>query len=1119
MPVRNDATLTQIAAANPNTSTWLAANAGSGKTRVLTDRVARLLLQGVPPQRILCLTYTRAAATEMQNRLFRRLGAWAMADDADLKDALDELGVEAGENTAELRNSARTLFARAIETPGGLKLQTIHSFCAALLRRFPLEAHVSPNFVEMDDRAAEVLQADLLDQLASGSEQDRFDQIAEILGEGELAKLTKQVIRARAGFEPPLSREGLAQLFEISSDLTLPQLVQDTFRAADNLLLSELRDLLLKREKTDLSHGHKLEGLNLNSPSNAWFPVLEGLLLFGATTKTADPFSPKHGKWPTAAARKLLSDGQLDALNDLIDRVAEAREKRVALTALDRSAALHRFAEWLLPAYADAKAARGWLDFDDLILKARALLGNPSVAQWVLFRLDGGIDHILVDEAQDTSPEQWQIIRDLAREFATGESARPDLQRTIFVVGDPKQSIYSFQGADPNGFEQMRGYFERALTDASEPFQTQSLRHSFRSSPAILSAVDATFVAAGQQGLGMASEHLAFHSTLPGRVDLWPVVPKSDDPDPLPFDSPVDALSAEDHRLKLARQVVQEMKDILDRGTRITTSSGEARLVTPGDFLILVQSRREMFHEIIRACKDQGLPVAGADRLRIGGELAVRDLVALLKFAATPEDDLSLATVLRSPLCNWSEQDLFDLAHKRKTKFLWRAMRDREDAGSSTMQLLHDTLDQSDFLRPFDLIDRILTRHEGRKNLLARLGPEAEDGIDALLAQALSYETGNVPSLTGFIGWMAQDTSDLKRALDQQGDRIRVMTVHGAKGLESPIVILPDCAERRPPAPGKLIRAENGSVLWRMSKAEAPESMANAIDAASTKDEDERMRLLYVAMTRAENWLIIAAAGKTEKDCWYRFAKTGLEALGATSLQRPDGLGLRWQVVDWPTEASPNRSPAAVSATALPDWTEHHAGAPATGEKPLSPSDLGGAKVVGPDPEGLALAEAMARGSALHWALEYLPKFKQTQWPTVAEDGPDGISDVLDEAHRILTNPALSHIFTPESLAEVSIIARLEELNGAQISGQIDRLLVSDDHVTAIDFKSNAAVPELAKDAPEGLLRQMGAYQAALRQIYPDRRVNCAILWTRTSQLMTLDDTHMRAALARTPTS
>ena len=1119
MPGRNDATLTQIAAANPNTSTWLAANAGSGKTRVLTDRVARLLLQGVPPQRILCLTYTRAAATEMQNRLFRRLGAWAMADDADLKDALDELGVEAGENTAELRNSARTLFARAIETPGGLKLQTIHSFCAALLRRFPLEAHVSPNFVEMDDRAAEVLQADLLDQLASGSEQDRFDQIAEILGEGELAKLTKQVIGARAGFEPPLSREGLAQLFEISADLTLPQLAQETFCAADNLLLSELRDLLLKREKTDLTHGHKLEGLDLNSPDKSWFPVLEGLLLFGATTKTADPFSPKHGKWPTAAARKLLSDGQLDALNDLMDRVAEAREKRIALTALDRSAALHRFAEWLLPAYADAKAARGWLDFDDLILKARALLSNPSVAQWVLFRLDGGIDHILVDEAQDTSPEQWQIIRDLAREFATGESARPDLQRTIFVVGDPKQSIYSFQGADPNGFEQMRGYFERALTDASEPFQTQSLRHSFRSSPAILSAVDATFVAAGHQGLGVASEHLAFHSTLPGRVDLWPVVPKSDDPDPLPFDSPVDALSTEDHRLKLARQVVQEMKDILDQGTRITTSSGEARLVTPGDFQILVQSRREMFHEIIRACKDQGLPVAGADRLRIGGELAVRDLVALLKFAATPEDDLSLATVLRSPLCNWSEQDLFDLAHKRKTKFLWRAMRDREDAGSSTMQLLHDTLDQSDFLRPFDLIDRILTRHEGRKNLLARLGPEAEDGIDALLAQALSYETGNVPSLTGFIGWMAQDTSDLKRALDQQGDRIRVMTVHGAKGLESPIVILPDCAERRPPAPGKLIRAENGSVLWRVSKAEAPESMAIAIDAASTKDEDERMRLLYVAMTRAENWLIIAAAGKTEKDCWYQFSKTGLKALGATSLQRPDGLGLRWQVGDWPTEASPKRSPAALSATALPGWTEHHAGAPAAEEKHLSPSDLGGAKVVGPDPEGLALAEAMARGSALHWALEYLPKFKQTQWPTVAEDGPDGISDVLDEAHRILANPALSHIFTPESLAEVSIIARLEELNGAQISGQIDRLLVSDDHVTAIDFKSNAAVPELAKDTPEGLLRQMGAYQAALRQIYPDRRVNCAILWTRTGQLMTLDDTHMRAALARTPTS
>lgn len=1113
----SDATLTQIAAANPATSTWLAANAGSGKTRVLTDRVARLLLRGVPPQRILCLTYTRAAATEMQNRLFKRLGAWAMAEDGALKDALDELGLEPGENNAEVRGAARTLFARAIETPGGLKLQTIHSFCASLLRRFPLEAHVSPSFIEMDDRSAEVLQADLLDQLASGPEQARFDKIAALLGEGELARLTKQVIGARASFGEPLGREDLCAAFELDPGMTLETLVGDTFAPGDGPTLTALRDLLLTCGGNDLKAGQRLVGMDFTKPNTDWFAPLEHILLTGAGAKA--PFSAKIGSFPTKATRAVF-DGHMDQLDGLMARIEGARETRIALEAVEKTAALHAFADWILPAYAAAKTARGWLDFDDLILKARALLTDPSVAQWVLFRLDGGIDHILVDEAQDTSPVQWQIIRDLAREFASGQGARPDIQRTIFVVGDPKQSIYSFQGADPAGFEQMRDFFEGAMIAASEPFQTQNLRYSFRSATAVLQAVDATFRAVDHQGLGMASEHLSFHGDMPGRVDLWQVEPKAEAEEALPFDSPVDALSQQDHRLILARRVVDEMADILNNRTQITTTDGITRPVTPGDFLILVQSRREMFHEIIRACKDLDLPVAGADRLRVGGELAVRDLMALLRFAATPEDDLSLATVLRSPLCNWTEGQLFDLAHKRDTNFLWRALRDRKDAPPETMDLLQDTLRQADFLRPFDLIDRILTRHNGRTNLLARLGAEAEDGIDALLAQALSYEQGNVPSLTGFIGWMAQDTSDLKRALDQQGDRVRVMTVHGAKGLEAPIVILPDCAKRQAPTPGKLLKMPDGPVLWRSSKAEATAQMAEAMEAASARDQDERMRLLYVAMTRAENWLIMAAAGDADKDCWYAHAKDGLGALGAAPLVRPEGIGVRWESGVWPEAAADQPDAPSVTATPdLPDWTHAHAPAPIKDAGPLSPSQLGGAKVIGPDPEGLALDEAMARGTALHWALEHFPKHPEDRWNAIASAGPDGVADIIDEARGVLNAPALARVFALDTLAEVSISTALPELGNQRISGQIDRLIVTDTEVTAVDFKSNAAVPASATDTPEGLLRQMGAYQSALAQLYPDRKITCAILWTRTAQLMPLDDAQMRAALVRATTS
>ncbi len=1112
---RDDATQTQILAATPQSSTWLEANAGSGKTRVLTDRVARLLLRGVPPQRILCLTYTRAAATEMQNRLFRRLGAWAMAEDATLQQALDDLGVDPADNTPEVLRSARTLFARAIETPGGLKLQTIHSFCAALLRRFPLEAGVSPGFVEMDDRSAELLQADLLDQLAGGPDQPIFDDMARLLGGGGLQQLTKAVIGARASFDPVQDRAGLAAKLGLPADLTLEALAQQTFGPGDCALLAALRTLLLTRGGNDLKAGQKLCALDLDHPSTDWFAVLEGVLLFGAGAKA--PFAAKVDAFPTKDGREAFAD-HIDDLNDLMMRVEGARQTRLAVQALDRSTALHAFAGWLLPAYAQAKQDRGWLDFDDLILKARALLSDSGVAQWVLFRLDGGIDHILVDEAQDTSPVQWDIIRDLAREFATGQGARADVQRTIFVVGDPKQSIYSFQGADPDGFGRMRDYFETALTAAQEPFQTRSLKFSFRSASAILQVVDETFAALGHQGLGGDSAHAAFHGAMPGRVDLWPLIEKTETPEPLPFDSPVDALPETDHRLRLARQVVDEMVRLIAQGTQITTSDGTTRPVTAGDFLILVQRRSDIFHEIIRACKDRGLPVAGADRLRIGGELAVRDLMALLRFAALPEDDLSLATVLRSPLCNWTEAQLFKVASGRAGLPLWAAIRDRADVPTETLGLLRDCLEQADFLRPFDLIDRVLTRHDGRANLLARLGAEAEDGIDALLAQALTYEQGNVPSLTGFVGWMSQDTSDLRRALDQQGDRVRVMTVHGAKGLESPIVILPDCGARKPPGGGNLIRLADGTVLWRGAKSDATPEIAQAMDAAATRDAEERLRLLYVAMTRAESWLIVAAAGDTDDASWYEAVRTGLERRGAARMPGPDtGETLRFETGDWPAPLGrPAQPPAAPGAPApLPDWMRDHAARPTDPSPSLSPSDLGGAKVAGFDEDALDQDAAKARGTALHWLLEHLPGQPPARWAHLATLGPAGCTDLLDDARAVLTAPDLAPYFGPDGLAEVSITADLPGLGGRRILGQIDRLLVGPDHVTAIDFKSNAAVPDRAEDVPEGLLRQMAAYHEALCQLYPAHDVRCAILWTKTARLMPLDPAHLRAALAR----
>ncbi len=1106
------ATLAQMRAADPSLSTWLSANAGSGKTSVLIDRVARLLLQNVPADRILCLTYTKAAATEMQNRLFERLGGWAMLEDAELAARLDKLGLERITNTPDLRKTARTLFARAIETPGGLKIQTIHSFCSALLRRFPLEAGVAPAFVEMDDRTAQRLRADILDAMAGGSNQDAFDAIAAYLTEDGVESLVHTISYNRQALGQEFDRDACLSALDAEPGLTRDNLLADLFDGSESDLLTSAAQKMALGSTTDVKAAAKLTNMLAEPFGMGWLETLESLFLFGATAKT--PFAAKIDKFPTKATQGKLG-ADMDALNALMERVEEARPKRLALAVTDKTQALYQFASAFLPELAQQKTLRGTLDFDDLILKARALLTDPGVAQWVLFRLDGGIDHILVDEAQDTSPVQWDIVQLLAREFASGDGARSDVHRTIFVVGDPKQSIYSFQGADPQGFEDMRSYFADALEQVDLPFQSRELLFSFRSSSAILRAVDTTFGTTPHDGFKDTSEHTAFFRDLPGRVDLWPVVPKGEAPEKAKFEDPVDAPSPDKPDLVLARRVVSEITDILARGTQITDAKGNTRPLTPGDFLVLVQRRSDMFHEIIRACKEQGVPIAGADRLRIGGELAVKDLIALLSFAATPEDSLSLAAVLRSPLLGWTEAQLYALAHDRKQKYLWSELRDQAEQHPETLSFLMDIRDQADFLRPYELLERCLTRHNGRFKLLARLGQEAEDGIDALLAQAMSYERGNVPSLTGFLSWFGDDQSDLKRPIDNSSDALRVMSVHGSKGLEAPVVILPDCSKRRAPNESGLIQLEGGPLVWPVAKAQAPEALVTALEARSARLEAERIRLLYVAMTRARNWLIVAGAGDVGEgpDSWYSRVEAGLRHAGAGPLTSDLGEGLRFEVGEWPDTTGAAATPIAKTAPKRPEWMNAPAAKPTPKPAPLSPSKLGGAKVMPGVFSDTALdqEDATTRGTEIHWLLEHLPQIDPVRWDHIAQSR-NVDADTMAEVTRVLqTHPDL---FTaPTAFTEVDVTAALPELKNRKMLGAIDRLIVTDSHILAIDYKSNAETPPEPEQTPNGLLRQMGAYASALSLLYPDHIVETAILWTRPAELMRLPHDLVIAAL------
>ncbi|MEM7521997.1 MAG: UvrD-helicase domain-containing protein, partial [Pseudomonadota bacterium] len=384
----DDATRAQVTAARPDASTWLGANAGSGKTRVLTDRVARLLLNDTQPQRILCLTYTKAAASEMQNRLFKRLGAWAMLDNDSLRDALMELGIEGAFDEARLRK-ARTLFAMAIETPGGLKIQTIHSFCASLLRRFPLESGVSPQFTEIEERAAELLRAEILDQMAEGEDASIVAEIARHHTDESLDGLAQAIVGMRDDFASPAQLKDFLEALDLPRDVTRESIMAKTMLGSEDSLIHGLIPRLLASSTNDIKVGKRLQALG----AVCWdsLPELESVFLFGKDANL--PFGAKIGKFPTKPVREVLG-ANLDELNALMQRVEAARPMRLGLIAAERSAVLHAFGCAFLKRYENAKKARGWLDFDDLITKARALLIDKEVATWVLYRIDGGIDHI-----------------------------------------------------------------------------------------------------------------------------------------------------------------------------------------------------------------------------------------------------------------------------------------------------------------------------------------------------------------------------------------------------------------------------------------------------------------------------------------------------------------------------------------------------------------------------------------------------------------------------------------------------------------------------------------------------------------------------------------------------
>jgi len=1113
----------QIAAADPTVSAWVSANAGSGKTRVLTQRVARLLLAGAAPDRILCLTYTRAAAAEMQNRLFGMLGPWAMADDARLGQELAALaGQEAPERDPDRLARARRLFARALETPGGLKIQTIHAFCEAVLRRFPLEAGVSPRFEVMEERESRVLLGRLRGELAGAD--PAFEAIAARLNEGDVDALIAAVLARRDAFDMPSAENRLAALFGEAALDDSPARARAALGRLDRAALARHGETLARfggTEDRKAAEAIAAARARIDTDPEAAAGTLSATFL----TKDGTPRSRRG--FPVKAV--IAADADADALTDCLIAWAVAwREQANAAFHAARARDLDRFARALLGRYAAAKAARGRLDFDDLVSGTVRLLTRSTLRGWVLYKLDEGIEHILVDEAQDTAPAQWRIVEAIAEEFTAGAGAGAPA-RTLFAVGDEKQSIYSFQGADPEIFAAMRARFDARLAGIGHKLARPDLLTSFRSAPGVLGFVDAVF-ADGAPGLGEAPvRHVAHRAQDPARVDLWPLVEPLDKPERPDWWRPVDAPPPDSPGLRLAALLAGEIARMIREDTLPPRAGRPPRTVAPGDILVLVRARGVLDRALIRGLKARGVPVAGADRLTLGDSLAVQDLLSAIRAALTPADDLALAEMLRSPLADLSEEELFDLAHGRKGT-LRRALMQAEARHPRAAAMLRDLSDRADYLRPYEFLERILIRHDGQRRLIARLGPEAADAIDEVLAQAMVYETREAPTLAGFLAWIEAGEITIKREMDRAGDAVRVMTVHGAKGLEAPVVIMPDTMRKLAAGRGPMLVPAAGAsevTLWLAGKARDDRVAGAARAAAEARRAAEERRLLYVGLTRAEDWLILCGAGRADQAAaegrWYGPLADAMTRLGGVETEGPQGTTIRRLGTD-PAPRGTDMPTAPAGAEAPPGWLRPAAREPRP--KRPTPSALlpGGAEAAPGPAAGRGRAAALAHGRAVHLILERLADTDPPARARLAERllraAEPGMTAAardaaLAEAEAVFAAPFAGEIFGPDSIAEAGLALALPAVAGTRMLGRIDRLVVGADAVTVVDFKTDAEPPATPEAVAPAYLAQLGAYVAALRQVFAGRRVTAALLWSAGPLLMAVPGAALDAALAK----
>ncbi len=1200
---RPDPNVVQRQASDPQASVWVTASAGTGKTKVLTDRVLRLMLNGSKPDQILCLTFTKAAASVMTNRIREELSTWATCDDAKLNDKLTKL--TGRKPTAEVTTRARQMFAEFLDAYGGMRVQTIHSFSQNLLRRFPIESGIPPYFDVMDDQtSAEMLrssQADVLRDVRKHPDTELAKAVNMVTPEmseddfsaliGELTYRRGQLLStftAAGGMEPTIDavyktlgatkgRDPVDMNALLNTDIGL------NGNPPDLDALKDAADILASGSPTDLEKAKMIKAWILHPDQRQ-----ELFWDYASVFLTQDREMRKR------LTTKATSGAQ-DAMEREAERLMDGIEAISTMNVARGTESILRLSGAILEKYGEKKRSLNLLDYDDLVHSANKMMNQDNAAAWVLQKLPGNLQHILVDEAQDTNPDQWQLVAAIAREFFTNAQRKASKDHTIFVVGDEKQSIFSFQRADPKEFNLRKKFFADLVKQSGGKWREVEMEIAFRSSPAITQAVDAVFSnPEASDGLFFEEDagkkqvhHTPFRRGQAGVVEVHPVVRAEEQPPTKPWSLPTEMEAGKDPAGDLADNIAEQIKQWLDNGEQLESRK---RPINPADILILVRRRSAFVDDMVRALKKRDIPVAGADRMSLREQIAVMDLVALGESLLFPRDDYKLASVLKTPLIGMNDQQLEDLAVGRPAD-LWAALQAKAaenkdakpgDAGrvyKDAFEYLSGLRQTFNAERPYEFYSSILmntcpgNQKSGLNAMYTRLGFEAEDPLVEFLNAVERFEKNHVASLQGFLAWLDAGEAEVKREinLNPETPRVHIMTVHGAKGLEAPIVILPDTTglpEDNARARPKFLWPEGSRTVPLWVARSDLESKAFAAEREKVELERDRefRRLLYVAMTRAGDRLYVHGfqnADRRSEKSWYSLIKTGLQNFlkGTEEVDAPppandnktvtaafDKAAKKTAAPD--ADALPEPEPEKVirfsvkqTARAVPDGLKPIGKAKAVGipvwartlpkqhaapVKKFRPSEYKSSNDNYSAPSPLeAERETYSRrlGTVIHELFEFLPSLPPEErevaarkhlskpaWNLSAADQDASARQVM----KILSDPEFGALFGPNSRAEISITGHFDKGGQKQLmSGQIDRLVVDDKTVLIVDFKNSSKVPKKLSEVSDKYIVQLASYRMALQQIYPDKEIKCALLYTRGAKLMPLPNKKLDEALKR----